>query len=168
MAGNFQSIPILDYSLLSTERRDEFVLQLRNALINVGFLYLSNPPVDKDVIDSLLSYVPKLFDLPQQEKDAIRMENSEHFLGYSKLGSELTKGSTDQREQFDFATEYQCKWKPGSPEYLRLDGESQVSIIDLPLPHALTPTPNCISGPRMRPFRDSRKRCSSISRKSRH
>ena len=76
MAGNFSSIPILDYTLLSTDRRSEFVLQLRHALINVGFLYLSNPPVDKQVIDSLLEYVPKLFGLSQQEKDAIRMENS--------------------------------------------------------------------------------------------
>ena len=131
MAGNFQSIPLLDYSLLSTDRREDFVLQLRNALINVGFLYLSNPPVDKEVIDSLLKYVPRLFDIPQEKKDAIRMENSEHILGYSKLGSELTKGATDQREQFDFATDFQCKWKPGDPEYLRLDGESQVSRVFL-------------------------------------
>ena len=129
MAGNFSSIPILNYTLLSTDHCPKFALQLRHTLINVSFLYLSNPPVDKQVVDSLLEYVPKLFGLPQQEKDAIRMENSEHFLGYSKLGSELTKGATDQREQFDFATEYQCIWKPGQPEYLRLDGGSQVCRI---------------------------------------
>jgi isopenicillin N synthase-like dioxygenase len=128
MAGNFTTVPILDYTLLSqsAERREEFVLQLRNALINVGFLYLANPPVDKDVVDSLLSFVPRLFDIPQEKKDAIKMENSKHFLGYTRLGSELTKGRTDQREQFDFATEYECRWRPGDPEYRKLHGEAQV------------------------------------------
>ena len=72
----------------------------------------------------LLSYVPKLFDLPQEKKDAIWMENSQHFLGYTRLGSELTKGKTDQREQFDFATEYECRWKPGDPEYKKLHGSA--------------------------------------------
>ena len=133
MAGNFESIPILDYTLVSTDREDEFILQLRHAIINVGFLYLQNPPVDKEVVDALLSFVPKLFALPQEKKDAIRMANSQHFLGYSKLGSELTKGATDQREQFDFATDHNCQWKPGDPDYLRLWGQSQVRL-DISLP----------------------------------
>jgi len=126
MTANFTSIPILDYSQLSSPAtRTAFVAQLRHALINVGFLYLSNPPVAQEDIQSLVDYVPKLFALPQHEKDKIRMANSEHFLGYSALGRELTKGKTDQREQYDFATEYQNPWKPGAPEYLRLWGPSQ-------------------------------------------
>ena len=34
------------------------------------------------------------------------MANSEHFLGYSSLGKELTKGTIDQSEQFDLATKW--------------------------------------------------------------
>ena len=127
MAGNFESVPILDYNLLSTGRRDEFISQLRHALINVGFLYLLHPPVDKDIVNSLIRYTPKLFDIPQEKKDALRMRNSPHFLGYSKLGAELTRGATDQREQFDIGTEFDNRWKPGAPDYVHLWGPSQVS-----------------------------------------
>ncbi|TDL24289.1 Clavaminate synthase-like protein [Rickenella mellea] len=125
MAGNFASIPILDYSLLTRGQKPAFIDQLRHALINVGFLYLANSPVNEDLIETLISYVPRLFDLDSAKKDAIRMANSQHFLGYSRLGSELTKGATDQREQFDFATEHICQWKPGDPEFLKLWGASQ-------------------------------------------
>ncbi|KAJ3717707.1 hypothetical protein C8R42DRAFT_711483 [Lentinula raphanica] len=106
---NFSSIPVLDYSLaLSSSTKPTFILNLRNALINVGFLYLSNTDavIDQALVESLKSYIPKLFDLPQDEKDKIRMANSPHFLGYSRLGAELTKGKTDYREQFDIATDH--------------------------------------------------------------
>ena len=56
------------------------------------------------------------------------MANSEHFLGYSRLGAELTKGKVDQREQFDFATKHVCRWKEGDAEYYRLWGPSQVCV----------------------------------------
>lgn len=129
MASNFSSVPILDYNLSSDPaRKPEFLTQLRHALINVGFLYLANPPVAREDIDAVIAYAPRLFDLPQTAKDQIRMANSEHFLGYSKLGAEITKGQTDQREQYDFATPYEARWKPGEPEYLRLWGPSQVCV----------------------------------------
>ena len=129
--ANFSSVPILDYSLLSSPTtRPQFILQLRHALINVGFLYLSNHPVPAETINSLTSYIPRLFALPQHEKDKIAMANSPQFLGYSKLGDELTKGKVDWREQFDFATPHVCRWKEGvTPKeegYLRLWGPSQV------------------------------------------
>ncbi|EDR00363.1 uncharacterized protein LACBIDRAFT_314347 [Laccaria bicolor S238N-H82] len=132
IASDFSSIPILDYSLLdSPSQRPKFIAQLQHALINVGFLYLSNHPVSTTDIDSLTQYIPKLFALPQEAKDKIRMANSEHFLGYSRLGAELTKGKVDQREQFDFATRHVCRWKEGDPEYYRLWGPSQWPDEDL-------------------------------------
>ncbi|KAF9447892.1 iron/ascorbate oxidoreductase [Macrolepiota fuliginosa MF-IS2] len=125
-ANNFSSIPILDYSLLANETgRDAFISQLRHALVNVGFLYLKNHPVPQDVVDKLIGHIPKLFDLPQEAKDKIKMANSEHFLGYSRLGTELTKGQVDQREQFDFGTKHKCRWQKGDPDYYRLWGSSQ-------------------------------------------
>lgn len=132
MSANFDSVPVVDYALLAQGKEDEFIQQLRHAAINVGFLYLTHPPIDKEVLDALLAYIPKLFEIPQEKKDAIAMVNSEHFLGYSRLGKELTKGATDQREQFDFATQHQCRWKPGEPEYVRLWGEAQVSLVYFP------------------------------------
>ncbi|KAK7031095.1 hypothetical protein VNI00_013699 [Paramarasmius palmivorus] len=126
--GNFSSIPVLDFSLtLSKDPQDkpQFLSQLQNALVNVGFLYLSNAPIDTGLVDELKGYIPKLFGLPQETKDKIRMKNSPHFLGYNQLGAELTKGKTDHREQFDFATTFESRWKAGDPEYFRLWGPSQ-------------------------------------------
>ncbi|KAF8576533.1 Clavaminate synthase-like protein [Ramaria rubella] len=121
---DFTSVPILDYNLVKTDR-PKFLVQLRHALIYVGFLYLDNPPVTPTVISSVISYIPRLFELPQEEKDKISMKNSQHFLGYTRLGKELTKGTVDQREQFDFAGPHKCRWKPGDPEFVKLWGQAQ-------------------------------------------
>jgi isopenicillin N synthase-like dioxygenase len=128
MSTNFTSVPVLDYNLLkSPATRLDFITQLRHALINVGFLYLQHPPMPPGLVSQLIKRIPPLFDdLSQEDKDAITMANSPHFLGYSRLGTERTKEQTDMREQYDFATEFSCRWKEGQPEYLRLWGPSQV------------------------------------------
>lgn len=125
--SNFSSVPILDYSLLSSPLgRTTFINQLRHGLVNVGFLYLSNHPVSQADTDLLIDYIPKLFALPEEAKEGMSMINSQHFFGYSRLGSEETNGVVDNREQFDFATKYECRWKKGDPDYLRLRGPPQV------------------------------------------
>ncbi|KAF9526908.1 hypothetical protein CPB83DRAFT_857184 [Crepidotus variabilis] len=122
---DFSAVPVLDYGLLQSEAT-QFLEQLRHALVNVGFLYLSNHTVSQDNIDLVIDYIPKLFALPQNAKDDIKMSNSEHFLGYSRFGAEFTKGSVDQREQFDFATKHISRWKKqGDPEHHRLWGSPQ-------------------------------------------
>lgn len=132
MAANFSSVPVLDFALVSdSATKPEFILQLRHALINVGFLYLDNHTVSQKVTNDLIDYIPRLFDLPQEAKNQILMANSPHFLGYSKLGAEFTKGKTDYREQFDFATPHETQWKPGAPEHLRLWGPCQWPDEDL-------------------------------------
>lgn len=130
MATNFSSIPILDYDLLASPKtRPEFVAQLLNALTNVGFFYLSNSPVaHSDIIDKVIAYAPRFFDLPDDEKERIRMINSPHFFGYSRFGAELTKGKVDQREQFDFGTPFAARWNSGDPDFLKLWGPSQVCL----------------------------------------
>jgi isopenicillin N synthase-like dioxygenase len=126
-SDHFTSIPILNYELLSSaDTRADFVQQLQRALFDVGFLYLEHPPVPDTLFDDVIAYLPRVFGLLQERKDALRMANSPHFLGYSRLGVEMTKGAADQREQFDLATPFDNKWQPGEPEYLRLWGPSQV------------------------------------------
>lgn len=41
-----QEIPTLDFGLLNG-RKNDFISQLRHILVNVGFLYLANPPVSQ-------------------------------------------------------------------------------------------------------------------------
>ena len=140
---NFTSVPTLNYDLLSKpDTRPLFIQQLQHALINVGFLYLEHPPIPTALFDEVIAYLPRLFALPQGHKDTLRMSNSPHFLGYSRLGVERTRGTADQREQFDFATpfdDWRARWTPGAPDYLRLWGPSQVRARALALKgvHAL-------------------------------
>jgi len=126
-AANFSSVPVLDFALTNDEaHKPEFIDQLRHALINIGFLYLKNHTIPQNVIDDLIEYIPRLFDLPQEAKNEILMANSPHFLGYSKLGTEVTKGKADYSELFSFGTPHETQWRPGAPDYLRLWGPSQV------------------------------------------
>ncbi|KAJ1304741.1 hypothetical protein OPQ81_005879 [Rhizoctonia solani] len=137
--SSFEEIPVLDWSLLSggSESRAKFISQLRSAMTEVGFLYLLNPPIDDHLVQSVIDYAPKLFDLPQEKKDTLAMVNSESFFGYNKLGAEITKGSTDYREQFDFGTPWKGKHNPEGPYYERLWGPAQwPSDADLPGFHA--------------------------------
>ncbi|CAE6416591.1 unnamed protein product [Rhizoctonia solani] len=137
--STFEEIPVLDWSLLSggAESRAKFISQLRSAMTEVGFLYLLNPPIDDHLVQSVIDYAPKLFDLPQQTKESLAMVNSESFFGYNKLGAEITKGNTDFREQFDFGTPWKGHRSPEGPEYERLWGPAQwPSDTDLPGFHA--------------------------------
>ncbi|KAG8991504.1 hypothetical protein FRB90_001317 [Tulasnella sp. 427] len=118
-------IPIIDWRLIEDGQKDQFLSQLRHAFIVVGFAYLKNPPVDPALIDQMVKYAPRLFDLPQEEKDALSMVNSPHFMGYNRLGNEITRGKVDIREQFDFVTDRPSTWKEGERVYLRFNGSAQ-------------------------------------------
>lgn len=133
MATNPPTIPVIDLALLSDEnKRPELMALLRHALINIGFIYLKNHPVPQELIDRLEDYIPRLFELPLEEKDKIPMINSPHFFGYSRFASEYTEGETDHREHFDFATPYVTRWKPGGPDHLAFYGPCQVYIQPYP------------------------------------
>lgn len=98
----FTAIPILDYSQTTArDTKPEFLADLRNALVNVGFFYLVNAPIASEIRQDLVQKCKALFDLPLEKKLEIEMVNSRHFLGYSRLGAEITARKQDYREQFD-------------------------------------------------------------------
>lgn len=151
MQTDSSSLPILDFSIVSSpSTKPLFLSQLRHALIHVGFLYLSNHPIPASTVDSFVSYIPKLFALPQEEKDKLAMINSPHFFGYLPLGAELAAGTTGKpnfRELFDFATRYETKWKEGGEkegikDYWRIWGPAQVCHIYILL-QAVMLMPGC-------------------------
>lgn len=51
----FSSVPVLDYSLIQNGQKEQFLAELRHVLVNVGFLYLANPPIN-DVGRQLASF----------------------------------------------------------------------------------------------------------------
>ena len=120
-------IPTIDLSHADDGTLRHSVLEkLRHALSDVGFLYLSNHGVPQPVLDALVDNLPALFSLSPEQKNEVALENSPHFLGYSAVGSEMTAGRTDAREQFEFATELASSWHPPLPLYERLLGPNQV------------------------------------------
>lgn len=129
MTASFREIPIIDLSQANSESaRPNLLRSLRYALTEVGFLYVSNHGIPTTVIDRLVDALPALFELEDDVKKSVALENSPHFLGYSGVGDEKTGGKADRREQFEFATELSATWHPGLPLYERLRGPNQVSM----------------------------------------
>jgi isopenicillin N synthase-like dioxygenase len=86
---HFTNIPTLDYGQTTRpDTRQEFLGRLRDALVNVGFMYLKNPPVPMTVQEKLVEKAKEMFDLPLEKKEQLAMVNSKHFLGYTRLGDE--------------------------------------------------------------------------------
>ncbi|KAL7267754.1 hypothetical protein RUND412_009645 [Rhizina undulata] len=121
----FTSIPVLDFSLSqSPETKDAFLSQLKSALLEVGFLYISNTGISDELVDNVSRLGKSFFDLPNEEKLRVEMKNSPHFLGYSRLGNEITKHAIDWREQIDLATELPAP-AANEPRYRQLRGPNQ-------------------------------------------
>lgn len=99
---NFTTIPVLDFAQVSSpSTKSAFLENLRDALVNVGFFYLRNAPISPNLQSVFTAKSLELFQLPLEKKLEIEMVNSPHFLGYSKLGAEITALKQDHREQFD-------------------------------------------------------------------
>ncbi|KAJ8060268.1 hypothetical protein OCU04_010609 [Sclerotinia nivalis] len=126
MSTNFSEIPVLDLSLANDpSTKPQLLKELRDVLLNIGFLFVKNHEVPTDIVDKLVQTLPDLFGIPIEEKISIALENSPHFLGYSGLGAEMTAQVKDQREQFEFATELEPTWVEGDLLYKKLVGPNQ-------------------------------------------
>lgn len=98
----FTSVPILDYAeTASPSTRPAFLKALKAAIINVGFFFLKNTGVPDKVRSDFTEQSIALFNSPLEKKLEIEMVNSKHFLGYARLGQEVTALKNDYREQFD-------------------------------------------------------------------
>ncbi|CAK7236709.1 hypothetical protein SBRCBS47491_009730 [Sporothrix bragantina] len=126
MTSSFAEIPTLNLSWADdSARRPQLLAQLRHALVDVGFLYISHHGVPGVVVANLVNELPNLFALPDAEKERIALHNSAQFLGYSAADTEITAGQPDRREQVEFATEHHDSWTPDQPVYDRLRGPNQ-------------------------------------------
>ncbi|RUP46220.1 hypothetical protein BC936DRAFT_147198 [Jimgerdemannia flammicorona] len=124
------SLPILDYSLLQSNDPDAqsgFISELRSALLDSGFFYLTNHGIPLQELDSLFDVLKRFFTLPLEIKEEIAMEKSPHFRGYTRLGEEITDFKADNREELDYAPE-RASLRPlpaTSPIYQNLHGPNQ-------------------------------------------
>lgn len=122
---SFQDIPILDLNRAKNPSdKPQFLKDLRNALINVGFLLLINYESvgpSRSELESVKQQSLDFFALPQEVKSECEMIHSPHFLGYTRLANEITALHTDWREQIDLATELPAPGKD-EPIYRNVEG----------------------------------------------
>ncbi|EON67124.1 hypothetical protein W97_06377 [Coniosporium apollinis CBS 100218] len=102
----FSAVPVLPLAAArDPDTKPAFLDQLRDALLNVGFLYLSETGLDEGLVERVCKETVGFFDeLPLEEKEAIEMKNQKSFLGWSRLNNETTASRPDYREQLDLST----------------------------------------------------------------
>ena len=84
----FTEIPVLDLSeARSRDTKPDFLMKLRDALLNVGFLYIKKAGISQETYDRVCEEGIGFFDLPDQEKFEIEMKNKASFLGYSRVSN---------------------------------------------------------------------------------
>ncbi|KAK5260628.1 hypothetical protein LTR40_003816 [Exophiala xenobiotica] len=122
---SFTSIPILDLSLAhDPATKPQLLTDLRHALLEVGFLYIRNTGISPSLISEVITLGKSFFDLPEDKKLEIEMKNAPSFLGYNKLGMEITRFKTDWREQIDLSTPHPVPG-PDDPLYRNLLAPNQ-------------------------------------------
>jgi isopenicillin N synthase-like dioxygenase len=124
---NFSEIPIMDWSRWhgSATERDAFVAELIDICHNVGFFMVVNHGIESSFTTSVFDMMQDLFALPTDQKLLIDKNNSRHFRGWEKVGSEYTNNRPDMREQVDTWSEHPARDGDVDPNYLRLLGPNQ-------------------------------------------
>jgi isopenicillin N synthase-like dioxygenase len=121
----FNAIPVLDLSLSrDPATKPAFLASLRKALLEVGFLYISNTGIADELIEGVIKNGRAFFDLPSEAKLAVQMKNEKSFLGYNVLGGEVTAHKIDWREQIDLSTPHPVP-SPDAPKYRNLLAPNQ-------------------------------------------
>ncbi|KAF1851535.1 Clavaminate synthase-like protein [Cucurbitaria berberidis CBS 394.84] len=125
-AKTFSQIPILPLSkALDPATKPQFLDDLRSALLNVGFLYLSETGLPDELVRNVISECGGFFEkLPVKEKEAIEMKNQKSFLGWSRVDNETTAFNPDHREQLDLSTPHPVPG-PDAPLYHNLLAPNQ-------------------------------------------
>jgi len=84
--STFKSIPVLSLARArDPATKPEFLKDLLHALLNVGFLYISDTGLDPALVDAVVHECHAFFELPQEEKERIEMKNEKSFLGWSRV-----------------------------------------------------------------------------------
>jgi isopenicillin N synthase-like dioxygenase len=87
--ASFTTVPILSLDQArDPNTKPLFLIRLRDTLLNVGFLYLSDTGLSKELVDRVCELTVAFFDehvLSLAEKEKIEMKNEKSFLGWSRV-----------------------------------------------------------------------------------
>jgi len=108
--SDFSEIPQIDLAPMAGDdpvAKQATAKALRDACVNVGFLYVKNHGVPQAVIDGIFAQCPRFFGLPLEEKMKIHVKKSSNNSGYTPLLEENTDETAlgDLHEGFDMANE---------------------------------------------------------------
>jgi len=88
-SDEFTSIPILSLDRArNPDTKAAFLADLLQALLHVGFCYISDTGLPPELIQRVKDETIKFFDegvLPLAEKEKIEMKNQKSFLGWSRV-----------------------------------------------------------------------------------
>lgn len=113
---SFQSIPVIDVSALfgsdeSSARK--VAAEIRAASIETGFFYVKNTNITRDLMDAIYLAAKYFFALPEEAKQAIRVNSGSAHRGYLPFAQTLQPGKkiADLKESFNYAFPF----TPGHP-----------------------------------------------------
>ena len=83
---SFNAIPVLDLSLSRRpDTKPAFLGSLREALLDVGFLYIKHTGIDDALIQDVIEQGKAFFSLAEEHKLEVQMKNVPSFLGESQV-----------------------------------------------------------------------------------
>jgi len=99
-------LPVIDIAPLNdtdTTKWQSTIEEIDHALRTYGFMYIKGHGIEKQQTERLYSAAREFFSLPEQIKQAVSIQKSDGYRGWSPLGSEkLEKGlPADLKESFD-------------------------------------------------------------------
>ncbi|KZT11781.1 Clavaminate synthase-like protein [Laetiporus sulphureus 93-53] len=108
--GSFEKIPIIDLqNARSTDPavRRALADDIRDACVNVGFLYVKNHTIPQSAVDGAVNAAKQFFPLPLETKAALDIHKTANFKGYTALLGENTnlENRGDLHEGFDLGWE---------------------------------------------------------------
>ncbi|GAA3665125.1 isopenicillin N synthase family oxygenase [Arthrobacter ginkgonis] len=123
------SVPVLDMSsarLADGTFNPAFIDALRDATHNVGFFQITGYGATPSQPEELLDTLARFFKLPLEDRLKLDNRNSPQFRGYTRLGTEMTQGRADSREQIDYGPDREPLANvPADRPYLNLQGRNQ-------------------------------------------
>src|SRR5215210_2935711 len=108
MSHDQAAIPVLDLGKarqVGGSFNPDFIQELRHATHTVGFFQVTGYGASPGQPEQLLDVIRRFFDLPLEERMKLDNRLSPHFRGYTRMGTEVTQGRADAREQIDYSPE---------------------------------------------------------------
>ena len=117
-------LPVINLSRVDDPNQQaDFYRELRQTARDIGFFYLVGHGVDIAQIRAMEREARAFFQLSAAQKNALAMEHSPQFRGYTGAKEEITRNQPDNREQIDIGAELPV-WEniPDDAPWLHLQG----------------------------------------------